>query len=378
MSEMKKMLFYMAAALLLSACHSSTVKISGRFVGSNAKTVYLEQVTPYVQTAIDSVELDANGDYSLRVHDVDEQPSLYNILYDGERIPLFLAGGDRLKVGSIGSVARNYTVEGSEESELLREFYQSYVGGVQGLDGILKQLDRAELTDDDRRAVMREYTTAYHQLKREQLKFIISNKPSLAAVYALYQRLPGETALFNGASDVVYYREVAEAVAERYPSSPYVQTLRREIERLESLFDLAANITEASYPEIELPDMYGKRVKLSSLSGKVILLEFWSAEAGNSNARNADLKRLYDRLAPRGFEVYQVAVDTNKPVWINTVQQQALPWISVSDLRGGASTAARTYNIQKLPTNFLIDREGRIVAKDLNGDELARRVESLL
>lgn len=378
MSKMKKILFYMAAGILLSACHSSTVKISGRFVGSNAKTVYLEQVTPYVQTAIDSVELDANGDYRFRVRDVEGQPSLYNIVYDGERIPLFLAGGDRLKVGSIGSVARNYTVEGSEESALLREFYQSYVAGVLGLEGILKKLDRTELTDDDRRAVMREYTAAYHQLKREQLKFIISNKPSLAAVYALFQRLPGETALFNGASDVVYYREVAEAVAERYPSSPYVQTLQREIDRLESLLDLAANITESSYPDIELPDMYGKRVKLSSLSGKVILLEFWSAEAGNSNARNADLKGLYNRLASRGFEVYQVAVDTNKPVWINTVQQQALPWISVSDLRGGASAAARTYNIQKLPTNFLIDREGRIVAKDLSGDELARRVESLL
>ncbi len=378
MSEMKKMLFYMAAGVVLSACQSSTVKIAGRFVGSNAKTVYLEQVTPYVQTAIDSASLNANGDYRFEVRDVDEQPSLYNIVYDGERIPLFLAGGDRLTVGAIGSVARNYTVEGSEESELLREFYQAYVGGVQGLDGILKQLDRPELSDDERRAVMREYTAAYHKLKREQLKFIVSNKPSLAAVYALYQRLPGETALFNGASDVVYYREVAEAVAERYPSSPYVQTLRREIERLESLFDLAANITESSYPEIELPDMYGKKVKLSSLSGKVILLEFWSAEAGNSNARNADLKRIHERLSPRGFEVYQVAVDTQKPVWINAVQQQALPWISVSDLHGTASAAARTYNVQKLPTNYLIDREGHIVAKDLYGEELERKVESLL
>ncbi len=192
-----------APALLLSGCRSSKATLSGRFAGTEAQTVYLEQVTPLAQTIVDSAQLDKEGAYRFRLKNATKTPTLYNLLCNGERIPLLIKGGDRLTVGAVGNPTRNYTVEGSEESELLREFYQSYVGGVQGLDGILKQLDRAELTDDDRRAVMREYTTAYHQLKREQLKFIISNKPSLAADYALYQRLMGVTALFNGAADVV-------------------------------------------------------------------------------------------------------------------------------------------------------------------------------
>ena len=78
-----------------------------------------------------------------------------------------------------------------------------------------------------------------------------------------------------------------------------------------------------------------------------------------------------------GFEVYQVAIDTSKPLWINAVQEQQLPWISVSDLRGRGSAALGLYNVQKLPTNFLIDKEGVIVARDIRGEELEKKLDEL-
>lgn len=369
----------LAAAAALCACHSSKVKISGRFIGSDAAQVYLERVSPLAQTVIDTAALDKDGGYRFDVRDVGKTPSLYNIIYNGERIPLFIAGGDRLTVNSVGSVVRNYTVEGSAESELLRNFYQAFVVGAQHLDDIASRFAAEGLSDEARKALVKEYTDEYYRIRREQLRFIIENKSSLAAVYALYQRLPGDTNLFNGDSDVVYFRTVAEALEERYPESPYLQTLLGEIARMDARITLASKIVEAGYPDLEMADVYGKKVRLSSLAGKVVLLDFWSAELGTSNALNAELKQIYAKYAgaPTAFEVYQVAIDTSKPLWISAVQEQQLPWISVSDLRGRASSALGLYNVQKLPANFLIDKQGSIVAKDIYGKSLEEKLEAL-
>lgn len=367
------------SALVLCGCQSSTVKISGRFVGSEAKNIYLEETSPLKQEVIDSTQLAPDGSYAFQLKGVSETPLLYNLIYNGERIPLLIAGGDRLNVGSVGSVVRNYTVSGSRESELLRTFYQAFVSGAQRLDDIAGEFGRQELSAEDRQRLTREYTDEYYRIRREQLRFIIENKASLAAVYALYQRLPGDTYLFNGDSDVVYFRTVAEALEQSYPESPYLQALLAEIARMDARISLTSQITEASYPDLELPDIYGKKIRLSSLTGKVVLLDFWSAEMGSSNALNADLKEIYAKYAdaPVGFEVYQVAIDTSKPLWITAVQEQQLPWISVSDLRGRNSMALGLYNVQRIPANFLIDKEGTIVAKDIYGKSLEAKLDEL-
>lgn len=378
---MNKQTFFLSltAAVLLCGCQSSTVKISGRFVGSNAKNVYLEQITPLAQTIVDSTALDAEGGYRFQLKEISRTPMLYNILYNGERIPLLIAGGDRLTVGSVGSVIRNYTVEGSAESELLRQFYQAFIAGAQQLDNIASQFSATDLPEEERQALVKAYTTEYYRIRREQLRFIIENKSSLAAVYALYQRLPGDSYLFNGDSDVVYYRTVAEALEERYPESPYLQTLQAEIASMDTRINLMSQITEMNYPDLEMTDIYGKKIRLSSLKDKVVLLDFWSAEVGNSNVHNAELKEIYRKYADAAvpFEVYQVAIDTSKPLWITAVQEQQLPWISVSDLRGRASVALALYNVQKLPANFLIDKQGNIVARDIYGKTLEEKLAAL-
>lgn len=369
----------LTTAVLLCACQSSKVKISGRFVGNEVSNVFLEQVTPLSQAVIDSAVMDKEGNYRFELKGVSRTPSLYNIVYNGERIPLLLAGGDRLTLSSVGSIVRNYTVEGSRESELLRQFYQAFVAGAQQLDKIATQFARAGITDEERQELVKAYTAEYYRIRREQLRFIIEHKASLAAVYALNQRLPGDSYLFNGDSDVVYYRTVAEAIEQSYPESPYLQALLAEIARMDARISLTSQITEAGYPDLEMADIYGKKVRLSSLAGKVVLLDFWSAELGNSNTLNAELKEIYKKYADATvpFEVYQVAVDTSKPLWINTVQEQQLPWISVSDLRGRASTALGIYNVQKLPANFLIDKEGTIVAKNIYGKSLEQKLAEL-
>ena len=194
----------LTTAALMCGCQSSKVRISGRFVGGDAKNIYLEQVLPLTQSVVDSAALAADGSYRMELTGVAKNPSLYNVIYDGERIPLLIAGGDRVTVSSVGSIIRNYTVEGSAESELLRQFYQAFVTGAQQLENMGMQFARTNLSEEERKTLIKEYTAEYYRIRREQLRFIIEHKSSLAAVYALYQRLPGDTYLFNGDSDVVY------------------------------------------------------------------------------------------------------------------------------------------------------------------------------
>ncbi|MBQ5726129.1 MAG: AhpC/TSA family protein [Alistipes sp.] len=375
---MKKIIFIALTLVMgLASCQSSKVNISGRFVGSQADMVYLEQTTALEQILLDSVKIDENGRFKLQIGNVAETPSLYNIIFDNERIPLLLMGGDNIELNAAGKVARNYTVIGSLESELLQQFNQSFIDGAVKLNGIIAKFSDG-LSDEQRKEITKEYSKLYLDIKKQQLHFIIENKNRIAAVYALHQRLLNEAYLFNGDSDVIYYRTVADAIAETYPESHYLPILRSQIARMDAQISLLSQVKETTIPEISLPDMFGNKRSLSSNIGKVVLLQFWSAALGNSNTLNADLKELYTKYREQGFEIFQVSIDTSKAVWINAIQEQKIPWITVSDLRGESSPALGVYNVQKLPSNYLINREGHIAGKDLTGESLEAEIKKLL
>lgn len=377
MNSMKNcFLTLIIAAAMLCGCTSSKVRISGKFLGLNSQTVYLEQMSVSDQTIVDSVALASDGSYEFLVGDVPSTPTLYNIVYNNERIPLLVSGGEKVTVGSLGSVLKNYTVSGSVESELLREFNSEYIAGAMALAQKMDEYAQAE--ESQKVALAQSYNAQYRDVKRKQISFIVTNKSSIAAIYALYQRLEGERYLVNAYSDIIYFRTVADAVAETYPESPLLISLRNDVARMEAQASLIQSIEERNYPDIEADDMYGNKVRLSSLEGNVVLVDFWSAELGNSNALNADLKETYRKYEGRGFRVYQVSADTSKAAWIRAVQEQRLPWTSVCDFKGEGSPIFGLYNVRRLPTNYLIGRDGMIVGRDLYGTSLEKRLEELL
>ena len=370
-----KILVVAVVAVAVAGCRSNEVEISGRFVGLNSKMVYLEHMSATGQNIIDSVALDNNGAYRFKVENVDMTPSLYNVIYSSERIPLLISRGEKISLNAMGSALLNYTVSGSLESELLRKFNKMFVEGQLDLNRTIQNYHSAD--DSARNQLAQRYNTIYHDIKRQQISFIIENKEHLASVYTLYQRLPGEQYLSSADSDLIYYRTVADAVAERYPTSPFLLTLSNDIARMEARISLMNSIESRTYPDLKGLDMYGNEVALSSLEGNVILVDFWSAEAGNSNAFNAELKEIYEEYESEGFRVYQVSADTSKATWITAVQEQRLPWISVCDFKGEVSPMLRAYNIRKLPSNFLIDRKGNIIGKDLYSSALERQLAKI-
>lgn len=381
---MKKHLYIIfALAIALSSCSRNGASLDGQFIGAVVRPVFLEMVTPGVSARVDSTMTDEAGRFRFKIAVPDGEPTIFNLRYDGEMVPLLVSPGERVSVMSFGDIGRGYSVSGSAESELVAGVHRILSEGAASLDSISGLWAMGNPGEERMTELTRAYFDEYYRIKREQIKFIVANSSSLAAVYALYQRLPGDEVLFNGDTDFVYYQMVADSVQGHYPDSRYLLALEREIEtgRARRDFDsrvIAQNVRESDYPDIELPNMYGQKVRLSSLAGQVILLDFWSAGITASRINNAELKELWDEYADRGLAIYQVSLDTSKPLWVNAVQEQKLPWISVCDFRGEGSPGARLYNVTSLPTDFIIARDGTIVGKDLYGEELVAKIEELL
>ena len=137
-------------------------------------------------------------------------------------------------------------------------------------------------------------------------------------------------------------------------------------------------------PEIKLPNTKGNTVALSSLKGKLVLIDFWATWCSPCVAEQAELAKLYNKYKQstftngKGFEIYGVSLDAKKPNWENFITTNKINWIQVSDLKFWRSPVAKTYNIQGLPFNILIDGKGIIVAKNLHGIDLENRIARFL
>lgn len=371
-----------AAALLAGACARDAARVNGKFTGHCGGMVYIERMAAGGQQTVDSAHLGRRGDFSLRVDVPEGEPTLYNLRYDQGVIPLLLTAGEKVTVSSLCDVSANYTVDGSEESARIRELKMLLTHGGLKLDSLGKVIFSS--TGDEQMATYKEYVEEMNRVKREHISFIVSQPGKLSSLWALYQRLPGEQFIFTRENDVLYYRMVADSTGLQFASSPYVAALKREIAAVDNqiaLNDMLAQKLESggdNYPDMVLPDMYGTEHRLSDMDGYVIVLDFWHSAHAESRINNGDLRDLYNRYRDRGLRVYQVALDTQKAPWIAAVQDQRLPWTSVCDLRGAAGVAVRNYNVTNVPTNFLIDRSGRIVGRDLYDSRLADEVAKLL
>lgn len=385
---MKKLLLLSATALVAFSCgQKNKAHISGTFSGISKDTIYLEMLTTKGRTVVDSTVTNQQGNYRFTVSTPVAAPTFYNIVYKQSSIPVIVSPGEKVKVNSLCDLGRNYTVEGSDDSKLLKEFNTMYSNGVRSLDSLANLYSETRPTPDNdarRTALLREYTQRYVKIKREHIAFIVKNASSMAAVYALYQRLPNDEALFNANDDRVYYRMVADSLADKYPASPHVIALLRDVKTQDDAAAFAQQVSRQqaetaglNHPEITLQDMFGKDHKLSELKNKAILLTFWSVTDPKGPAMNNEMKELYKEFSGKGFDIYQVSLDSDKASWILAVQAQKLPWTNVIDPNGFTGLPAMSYNVAATPVNFLIDRRGNITGRNLQGAALRTRVAEL-
>lgn len=369
------------AAVLFSACgHGGcgvATHISGRFVGSNVDTVYLERVSDNFTAPerIGAQALADNGAFSFEFS-VDENlsPRFYKLSFSGNTRPVTVVvkAGDNIELESAGDIFINYRVSGSEESALICEFNHAYFGACDRLARIAENLSTGGRTMSE--LELQAYRTAQEAVQA-QLRFVGSHQGSLASFYAVRHNVAEQyiPQLAGYGVNVVHYRAVLDGLMRSYPDSPYIAVLEREIADMEALAELSQSINVVSYPDLELEDIYKVKHRLSSLDGKVVLLYFWSASNAVCNNLNAELKELYERYSKRGFEIYNISADKDKATWVEAVRQQHHPWISVYG--GDKPEVFSLYNVQQLPASYIIDREGNIEPCNYTIQELEARLE---
>jgi len=134
--------------------------------------------------------------------------------------------------------------------------------------------------------------------------------------------------------------------------------------------------TEA--PEIEMKTPQDKNLALSSLRGKYVLIDFWASWCGPCRKENPNVVRMYYKFKDKGFDIFSVSLDQEKDSWVQAIEKDGLTWNHVSDLQFWNSAAAAAYGVQGIPATFSLDKEGKIIAKNLRGEELERKLTEIL
>ena len=357
----------------MAAC-TPGAKIDGTVESAPSSEVIVKLLDVNRYEVVDTVATDAAGRFSCKVDVQKGQPEFFYVFYKDTKIAsLLLEAGD--KVAVTADTLGNYTVEGSEESQKLAQVEKEYASAIGRLSSLALKMDAASEGEmaELRRALGKEYVEYY----RSRVRYVLQNSTSLTSVPVLYQNFGADLPVFSQTTDAIHFLNVSDSLAKVYPESKYVKALKKEAERrfgyleLESYFKNAETV---GYPDIELPDINAKKIKLSEVDSKVIMIYFWSAADASQKMFNLDvLKSLYEDYNGKGFEIYQISLDIDKASWAQVVKKQELPWINVCDSRGADSPYVRTYNIAALPSAFII-ADGELVDGQIVDEKSLRKL----
>ena len=345
MRNCRNVLLAAAALAAVSAC-SDKVQVKGTLTGAPDAQVVVKQLSGSSLVALDTLETNASGAYSCKI-DVQKGQPLFVYLFKGDTkiASLLLQKGDKVRVTS--DTLGNYSVEGSAESEKLRQVEDDFAAFMDKFS--------ADAAAGDNAAASKDYVDYY----RSRVKYIMENSKSLTSIPVLYQKVNENFPVFSQATDAILFQNACDSLMTVYPESKYVEALKNEAGKRINIFNLSQRIRDAkesSYPDLNLPSVDGAKVKLSEVGSKVVLVYFWQAADAAQKMFNQDvLLPLYREYHPKGLEIYSVSLDTDKGAWASAVKSQNLPWINVCDGLGAASQAAVLYNISRgLPVAYLI------------------------
>ncbi len=344
---MQKILFTLSLVLLFISCgKDNKFTIEGTVKNASGSVLYLEHVGLSKVSVIDSAKLNADGDFKFR-KERSAFPEFYRLKLSKQLIDLAIDSTETITIkADSAAFAKDYTVEGSENNLKIKELS-------------LLKANTANLLNE-------ETINAYKEIAK---KYIIENPGATVAYYALLQTIKG-LMIFDpyDKADNRFYGAVATQWYSRYPDSPLSKHLKnislsgmKTIRAEQSLEYTVSNTID--FIDIELPAISGSKIKLSDViaQGKVTLLEFCTHFEQGSPEHNMLLAKVYEKHKDKGFQIFQVSLDTDEHAWKNAATN--LPWISVRDPQSVYSENARWYNVNTLPTGFIINKNGEIILR---------------
>ena len=381
--------------LLFGACGGDThdgFEISGRFDNSNQQKVYLNQAMGNRLIAVDSTTLKQDGSFAFKGTNSNTRFYIVSVVSEDKKVTnnLQLLVGAKEKVQLTGDLSKDlkvtYNVTGSKDSETIKLLNDRLRATSKTLDSIASVYRNGMNTnrvDSAKKAELDLLNQKTYQDHRKFSKGIIEdNDSSLVSIMALFQHLGRHETVFNIQNDFSLYSNVLKNLGSLYPESELVKSLRmmvttqRRRKTREHADRLAIGVGSIA-PEILLPTPKGEEIALSSLRGKYVLLDFWAGWCGPCRRENPNLVDNYKKYRRKGFKIYQVSLDKDKEEWTDAIKKDRLTWYHVSDLKHWKSDAAKLYNVRSIPSNFLIDPEGKIVATNLRGENLGKKLKEI-
>ena len=367
----------------LSACNnSSDFTVKGVVAGADGQLMYLENVGISNVVTLDSIKLAPGGKFKF-TEKRPEYPDFYRLRLNNQLINFAVDSTETISfVADAGTFATSYSVEGSENSKAIKAITLAQLDANQAISRLRKEYEDKMISDTTYRMKVLAAADAYKEVAR---KYIYSAPMSTAAYFALFQQIDG--LLFFGLydrKDVKAYGAVATSYNHTYPESPrskhlYNLTLQSmKVLRAQRPVDYSnVETKEISFLDIELPDVRGEVVKLSTVApGKVVLINFTAYQTEWSPALNMALGELYTKYHDQGLEIYQVSLDSDFHFWRNGASN--LPWVTVHDPQSVYSQVAGLYNVKQLPALFILDRKGNLVKRVEDVKKLEADVKAVL
>ena len=382
-------IFAVSAAVVLTICSCTgrSFNVSGTITEAKDSVLYLENMSLSGPVAIDSVKLSESGTFSFS-HQTPEAPEFYRLRIAGQIINLAIDSTEQIKVDAqYPTMSAVYDVSGSDECAKIKELALHQMDLQRQVDAIVAAPDLG--VEAVRDSVERVVTAYKEQVKRD---YIFSQPMRAYAYYALFQTLrlgQMESLIFNPRSneqDVKVFAAVATSWDTYYPNAERGKNLHNiAIEGMKNIRILQQRqlsnidpslVNVSNVIDINLPDNKGQQRRLTDLKGKVVLLDFHVFASEGSTARIMQLRDIYNKFHAQGLEIYQVSLDPDEHFW--KTQTAALPWVCVRDERGPQSDYVVSYNIQSIPTFFLLGRNSDLYKRDAQIKDLEAEIRSLL
>lgn len=366
-----------------SACNnSSDFIVKGVVAGADGQLMYLENVGISNVVTLDSIKLAPGGKFKF-TEKRPEYPDFYRLRLNNQLINLAVDSTETISfVADAGTFATSYSVEGSENSKAIKAITLAQLDANQAISRLRKEYEDKMISDTTYRMKVLAAADAYKEVAR---KYIYSAPMSTAAYFALFQQIDG-LLFFDlyDRKDVKAYGAVATSYNHTYPESPrskhlYNLTLQSmKVLRAQRPVDYSnVETKEISFLDIELPDVRGEVVKLSTVApGKVVLINFTAYQTEWSPALNMALGELYTKYHDQELEIYQVSLDSDFHFWRNGASN--LPWVTVHDPQSVYSQVAGLYNVKQLPALFILDRKGNLVKRVEDVKKLEADVKAVL